>query len=402
MARLAARFLAAFVLFAGVSTLASAQDGKDAPRAERSAADDEYRQFFKKPQTVLEFWSAMQFELEVGRTDLAAAHLRGLMALKPSATDLFKLGDTVGMAPILRLRNIRPWVPVPRYDEKGLLDEIARLDKEHAEPERIAKARADVKRKKAYEDAVQLNRQANQDVEDLINQTSAAVRKVLNDPQRIKRYVANLTASPEEKAYALKELYRSGGAVAPYLLDAWKAAGPAERPTILEAMRRLGPDILPGLAAALDSDDTGLKLDLIHLFRQRGAFEMAPHLWFLTASPAQPESVRRAALAVLSAFLDTPASKLPPAKVALTREADRYYRHAVTFTDPRAVTVWQWDGARPWHRRCRRRRRRSITASATPARPSPSTRLTNRPRSSSSAWCWTRATSRRGLPGRWR
>ena len=38
-------------------------------------------------------------------------------------------------------------------------------------------------------------------------------------------------------------------------------------------------------------------------------------------------------------------SNLPPAKVALTREAERYYQHRVPFADPNAVTIWRWDDA---------------------------------------------------------
>src|SRR5262249_46242120 len=36
---------------------------------------------------------------------------------------------------------------------------------------------------------------------------------------------------------------------------------------------------------------------------------------------------------------------LPPAPAALTKEAERYYAQQVRFGDPRAVTIWEWDGS---------------------------------------------------------
>ena len=44
----------------------------------------DYRRFFKKPTNTKESWEALQFELEVGRYDLAAQHLRQLLQRKPT------------------------------------------------------------------------------------------------------------------------------------------------------------------------------------------------------------------------------------------------------------------------------------------------------------------------------
>src|SRR5215475_7291441 len=85
-----------------------------APLAGATAQDqkkdaDDYRRFFRKPETPLEFYKAMQFELDVGRPDLAAKHLRGLLATKPTDKDYYSIVDAVGLTPIRRLRNIRTW-----------------------------------------------------------------------------------------------------------------------------------------------------------------------------------------------------------------------------------------------------------------------------------------------------
>src|SRR5579871_469270 len=85
-----------------------------APRARTGDKDeDDYRRFFKKPTTTPEYWNAMHFEIEVGRYDLAAVHLRNWLNIKPGDEDLVKLADDVGVAAFLKLRNIRRWSDDP-------------------------------------------------------------------------------------------------------------------------------------------------------------------------------------------------------------------------------------------------------------------------------------------------
>ena len=50
------------------------------PRGAADRDEDDYRQFFKKPTNTAEFWKALQFEIDVGKYDLAAVHLRNLIA----------------------------------------------------------------------------------------------------------------------------------------------------------------------------------------------------------------------------------------------------------------------------------------------------------------------------------
>lgn len=283
-----------------------------APPARKDIGDEEdYRRFFKRPTNTDEYWNAIQFEIDVGKYDLAAVHLHNFLNYKPSDADLVKLADEAGVAAFLRLRNIRTWSDDPKT-----------------------------------------NRQALADVEQLIKRVTDAVNKIRRDPARIQGYVKNLTASPEENAYALKELAKSGGVVVPYLLDALRQASPDERVRYLDALERMGPDTIAPMVAALDSNNPQLQVDLIRIFRKRYSAntvriiqrEVVPNLWFFANSPSQPEEVRRQATAALSFFLETPAGKLPPARFELTRLAEDYYLHRVKFADPNAVTVWRWDG----------------------------------------------------------
>jgi CheY-like chemotaxis protein len=295
---------------------APGQDAKDAPKkqpepdkapppakAEPPRPADETRQLFKEPQSTAAFWERIQFEMEVGKYDLAAAYLHGLLDRKPTDEELFNIESRVGMAAFLALRNVPKW-----------------------------------------SDDAKVNAQALKDVEDLIARATEAVRKTLKDPERIKKYVANLNASPEEFAYALRELYRSGAEVVPYLLDELRTATGAERLNLLKALRRLGPDTLAPMVAALDGNDVQLKVDLLDVFKQRAASAVVPDLWFLAGSSNQSETVRRKATETLAYLLETPANKLPSPKTMLTHEAERYYDHQVAFSNPEAVTIWRWDG----------------------------------------------------------
>jgi CheY-like chemotaxis protein len=344
------------IAFLATLTLsAPAQEGKDAPGKEAPANDnppataaqpaaDDYRQFFKKPQTPLEFWKAMQFELEVGRPDLAATLLHGLLESKPGDDAWVALVDREGMAAMLRLRNIRPWVPATKPDLKDTEAEIARLTKSRNDLDRLNRLRDEVKSaNKAYEDAAKISQKADQDVETLIATVTEAARKVRGDPKRIAAFIGLLSASPEEGAYALKELYKAGALAVPQILDVLRAPDATDRAELLDALRRLGRDVVPPMLAALEGDDVQLKVDLLDVIRRRAATEAVPHLWYLSAAPSQPEIVRRKAAETLAAFLETQPSRLPPAKVALTQEAERYYRHEVLFPDRSAVTIWRWD-----------------------------------------------------------
>src|SRR5689334_16805164 len=124
------------------------------------AQDDDYRKLFKKPETVLDHWVGLKFELDVGRPDLAAAYLRGLVLKKPADKDLLDLVDRDGLTAIQRLRNVRQWSKVKEENEQAL-----------------------------------------KDVDELITRTNEVVRKRLADPARIRDLISQLKATPEERIY---------------------------------------------------------------------------------------------------------------------------------------------------------------------------------------------------------
>ena len=273
---------------------------------------DEYRQYFKKPETADEYWKAFQFEIDVGQYPLAARLLHGLVTKPPTDDELLALEAKYGLAAFLKLRTLPP------LRERG----------------------QDVPR---WSDDPKVQKQTLDDIEQLIKLVTAAVKKKLADRERIIKWVRALNSAPEEAAFALKELYAYRALAVPPLIDELRVAQDDDRRTLRKALVKLSADVVPPLVAALDSNDPDLIVDVIGVFMHRAAKETVPNLWYLSASPTHSERVRAKATAALAYFLDVPVSKLPPAKVALTREAERYYQHQVAFPDPRGVVVWRWD-----------------------------------------------------------
>ena len=112
--------LIAIILFL---TQSAAQDKeKPAPPKQKAVVgeDDDYRRFFKRPTNTPEYWNAMQFEIDVGKYDLAAVHLRNLLNFKPADADLVKLADELGFAAFLKLRNVHRWSDDAKINKEAL------------------------------------------------------------------------------------------------------------------------------------------------------------------------------------------------------------------------------------------------------------------------------------------
>lgn len=333
------RLIGHLVLGIGLLAVGSVHAQVDAPKDKdkkdlaRPQPGDQYRNYFRQPRSVDDFWAALQFEREVGRYDLAALHLHNLLAMRDSPlpnekkedfekrkpqydADLIKLHDRIGIAPLLQLRGLPEWQRV------AALPEFFKKDKPE---ERI---------------------DPTKDANELVARVIKAVKAERENTVRIKMLAGNLLKAQEEHDYALQELYLSGAAAIPPLIqELQRERKQDERRTLLDAMVRLSPETIPALVAALDSPDAAIQADMIDVLRRRGAIEATPNLWYLAGSPDVLPSVQRRAKETLAAFLDKPIDQLPPARVMLTREAERYYRHEVTFADPKSIVIWHWDEA---------------------------------------------------------
>src|SRR5262245_51886648 len=272
-----------------VAPMARAQDEKD--EKEKKAlqeliqkAEDEYRQFFKRPENVIQFWGAIKFEMETGKFDLAAFHLHEMLKLPADKADpdLLKIERAEGFNAFLKLQRVRQW---------------SKNEKFQAEAEK--------------------------DVQTLIDRMSKALEQHLSDPVRINKFIKQLdAATPEERTFAFAELARSRARAVPYLVDALRrTVGTSLHARLKAAMVRLDPETVPPLleilraADAKDATDTDLRPTILDIIAQRGDKRAIPYLWHLSEAKQYPEPVRNQARALLSRLTETDISLLSPSKM---------------------------------------------------------------------------------------
>ena len=224
----------------------------------------------------------LQFELKVGEYDWCG-HLHGLLDLKPTGEDLNRLeNESGGLRAFLRLRAVPKW----SADEK-------------------------------------LENQARKDAEELL----FTLGRYHTDPARIDTFSHYLGGdadahTPEERAYAIRELKKAGAAAVPPLIDALRPTTGEERRRMVDVLTRFGQDAAPPMLGALDIPDNPLRADLIRVMLERAEAGVVPFVVLLPRRRVYL-SQRAEATTALSRFLQTPADKLPPAKVA-QREAEQY------------------------------------------------------------------------------
>jgi CheY-like chemotaxis protein len=267
-------------------------------------------ELIKKPQNVPEFWRALQFQIAVGKYDLAAEHLRGLLAANPTDKDLLAIEEKEGMAPFLALRNVQKWSDNPK-----------------------------------------LQAEARQNVEKLISMVTEAIKKFRNDPDRIQRFIRNLTAGPEEREFAILELKKSGTAIMPPLMGAIVSGDLQERAQLLGVLPLLDADTVPAVLACFDVTNAPLRLDLMGVLQQRpdllkltGRSETDPRptLWHLSTST---DLVGQKAREFLQALMGFRPDKMPAPAGELIKAAEVMYQRKATFSkDADPPPVWRWDG----------------------------------------------------------
>jgi len=279
-------------------------------------AEEEYRLYFQRPVTVIDFWAAVKYEMEVGKFDLAALHLK-LMLQKiqadPAAGDkeLAKIEEVDGISAFLRLKNVRKW--------------------------------------SEYEP---LQKEAEESVKTLIDQVGVAMETHLSDPDRMKKFIKNLDApTPEERTYAFVQLNRSRERAVPYLVEVLRVqVDKPLRRRVFEAMLKMEPEILPPLYEILkarnaeDAAAPDLRMTILDLLNRRGDKRITPYLWHMSESLDYPYEVRARAKSMLVRMLELDPKNIPPAKIVLTQMAEKFYAHKARFPDPKIVRIWPWDG----------------------------------------------------------
>lgn len=267
---------------------------------------------FKVPTSSLEAWKIVEFEVGVGKYEVAAEFLKLIFEFNPTEKEFLDLERRYTIQPFLQLRNIQRWSRNEQTDKE-----------------------------------------ARENVEKLISSIEAALQQELSNPERIRKFINRLTGETEEVAWAIKELRRSGAAAIPIIVDVLQAKPSDElRAAIYEYLPKLDPVTVPPLLAYLDVPDPDTRANLLMVLLRRNDFvalsqklqtDVTPSLWHLYAPLPGNDATRPIATTMLRAIIGGDPSKRTPAK-ELIQYAEKVYRHQANFSQAENVVIWKWDG----------------------------------------------------------
>jgi HEAT repeat protein len=253
--------------------------------------------FAKEPRTPLELWDAIDYLLRTKQPKKALPYIDKFVKSNPDDATLIAIRDRYGPGSILQLSD-------------------------DAETRRFAQPLAEA--------------------------MVAAARKYATRPERIARFISELTRTSEEQDYAVRHLREAGPDAIPFLVEALGRPNLSDhdRQLIVQNMGRLDRSVIPALSAVLDSPDPTLVADAARALGMIGDKEAVPFLTFPAASAESSPVVRSASQEAVSRLTGQSFFARPrtPTQV-LTDAAWRYHRHQVEFPDD-VVSVWAWDNDR--------------------------------------------------------
>jgi CheY-like chemotaxis protein len=267
------------------------------------------------PKTVFE---QVRGYIDEGRYDIAATFLQIFVESKPTDQDYLDIEAKHGTTAFKQLRNIPKWSDDPK-----------------------------------------LNQQAKANVEEIIKQAQAATLKVLQNPQRVNKYIRNLGASYEERLYAEYELRRTGDYAVPFMVDALRMNFDAKTSSaIIAAVAKMQDSTMAGWLAALDGlppdqqygvlASIASRPDVLNLLT-RAQTDFIPYLWKVAGTPNIAPTFRHFAVGMLEKLVRGADKKQPAAELVAAGRvfADSKARYASPAAnpgpEPTTVAVWTWD-----------------------------------------------------------
>ena len=245
--------------------------------------------FAKDPKTPLELWDAIDYLVRTGQAKAAAPYLKKFMATGPDDASLLQVRDRYGFGSILRLQDD----PATRAQAEPLVLKLAEASRGHA-----------------------------------------------TNPERVNRFIADLTKTRDEQNYAVERLREAGPYAVPALVKALDSPSlsPEDRALLVRNIGRLDSPAAPPLIATLDAPKPQLVIDAAEALGRLGDPRAVPALTAATAGPAAA-AARRA----VEALTGQPfaAQSRTPARL-LADEARRYQTHQVKFPGD-SVVIWTWD-----------------------------------------------------------
>jgi len=269
-----------------------------APALPSSAQPPGPETFGKTPTTPLELWDAADYLVRTGQAAQAVPYLNQFMQGKPDDATLIQIRDRYGARSILRLQD----------------DPATRA---LAEP--------------------------------LTTMLAQATRRNATRPDRIARFIADLSKSQAEQDYAVERLREAGPFAVPALMKELErpSLSPEDRVLVVANMGRLDRSAVPALIAVLDAAAAKPRLatDVAGILGRIGDPRAVAALTALASNPASPAPAADAARRAVAAITGRPFEAQPKSPVRrLVDEARWYHTHAIPFpSDP--VVLWVWDPA---------------------------------------------------------
>lgn len=172
----------------------------------------------------LELYEKMRATLGEGKYDVAGVYLEEFLKGVPTAEELAQPAEKAGTDIFLEIERkygtttFQSLRNVPRYSDDPVFEKKVRAN-----------------------------------VEDVNRRAAAVARKLLQNPERVSKYVRNLGETLEERLYAQQELRRTGEYAVPFLIEAIRTNPSRELYAgILDTIPVLEAAAMPGWVAALD------------------------------------------------------------------------------------------------------------------------------------------------------
>lgn len=173
----------------------------------------------------------------------------------------------------------------------------------------------------------------------LIAMANEASLAKARDPDRIRRFLANLDQSAHHRAYARDQLRQAGPHAVPFFIEAMTAE-PNKRQTWTDGLRAMDRNYWSAVAAALETQDESLLLTMIEVLESYAEPAAIDVLWFPAGSPSVPAPVQQRARQAIERLTGISWNNLPAPASALEGIAQRHYQAI-----PRASgegEIWRW------------------------------------------------------------
>lgn len=251
-------------------------------------------------QTLAQNWNDFLHYTKIGRFDLAKGYAQAILQSNPDPVELLKLSkeNHEGYAILRRVRETAPDAELVELSGKVI---------------------------------------------DLIEQGQFIRRAA---PAIIVEEIKRLSRTERAKMIAIQRLQDAGEYAIRYMLDA--LADPArgdERPNIIEALPQISRPAIRPLAAALQTDNTQVKAEIVRALGEIRYPQALGYLKYVVEKSDSPELRRLASDSITQ--ID-PAALQASAAELFFQLADRYYYHSQSLApaeDANFANVWFWEGA---------------------------------------------------------